>query len=254
MPDADLYAAPRSVDTIDDCYFYHVMDIPGQGVVGGAWDLRGREDEYLGGVNFDNCRVLEIGPASGFLTFHIERCGGHVVAIDLPAGRNWDMVPHAGLEDDASADWQDLVRQMQNGFWFAHKRYRSDALVHYGNIYDLPSALGDFDVCVMGSILLHLRNPLSVVERCARVSKQVIITDLHVPDLDGRPVQQLYPTRDVPQWDTWWRFSPDLFVQFLEVMGFETPAVTFHDQIHVHDGTEYPMPMMTIVAGRPEAD
>ncbi|MHB1834685.1 MAG: class I SAM-dependent methyltransferase [Solirubrobacteraceae bacterium] len=238
------------METVDDCYFYHAMDIPGHGFVSGSWDLRGREDEYLGGTSFANCRVLEIGPASGYLTFHIERCGGRVVAIDLPAGHNWNMVPHAGLADGATDRWQDLIRQMQNGFWFAHRRYRSKAQVHYGDVHALPHALGRFDVAVMGSILLHVKDPLGVVEACARISDRVVITDIHCPELDGCPVQRLYPTSEVPEWDTWWRFSAELFVRFLEVMGFETAVVTFHEQVHVSEGVRYPMQMMTVAADR----
>ena len=31
----DLYARPRAVDSLADCYFYHSMDIPGHGEVTG---------------------------------------------------------------------------------------------------------------------------------------------------------------------------------------------------------------------------
>ena len=39
---------------IEDCYFYHTMDIPKHGTVIGEWDLRGNEDNYLGKINFKN--------------------------------------------------------------------------------------------------------------------------------------------------------------------------------------------------------
>lgn len=250
MNDNDLYGSPPVVETVDDCYFYHVMEIPGHGVVGGDWDLRGHEPEYLGGVRLDGQRVLEIGPASGFLTFYMESRGAEVVAVDVPTGCEWDMVPHSGLDRDAVAVWLTWMRQMKNGFWLAHRRHRSAARVHYGNVHALPDELGRFDVAVMAAILLHVRDPLGVVEQCARHSDRIVITDVHVPELDGHPVQQLFPTLDIPQWHTWWRFSPDLFVQFLDVLGFGTEAVTFHDQAHVSDGVTYPMPMMTIVAHR----
>src|SRR5947209_17361874 len=62
-----LYAPPREVSSIADCHFYCVTDIPEHGTVGEAWDLRGKEQEYLGGVSFRGKRVLELGTASGFL-------------------------------------------------------------------------------------------------------------------------------------------------------------------------------------------
>src|SRR5947208_16942976 len=36
----DVYATPRVVTDLADCYFYHTTDIPGVGTVRGEWDLR----------------------------------------------------------------------------------------------------------------------------------------------------------------------------------------------------------------------
>jgi predicted nicotinamide N-methyase len=43
-------------------------------------------------------RVLEIGTASGFLCFTMERMGAEMVAYDLSGGQDWDIVPYAGLD------------------------------------------------------------------------------------------------------------------------------------------------------------
>ena len=243
------YAVPPPDPPIEDCYFYHSMEIPGHGAVDGGFDLRGHADEYLGGVELEGRRVLEIGPASGFLTFHMEDRGAEVVAVDLPEGTRWDMIPHAGM-DGAPDEWLTVMRQMKNGFWFTHRRRGSSAKVLYGSAYDLPDELGSFDIGVMAAILLHVRDPLGIVEQCTRRCDRIVITDMHVPELEGSPVQQLFPTLDYPQWHTWWRFSPELFTQFLDVVGFQTEAVSFHTQAHVSDGVTYPYPMMTIVARR----
>ncbi len=66
------FSQPRRGIRFEDCTFYHTIDIPSRGLVRGQWDLRGHVDEYLGGYNFAGKRVLEIGPASGFLTFEME--------------------------------------------------------------------------------------------------------------------------------------------------------------------------------------
>jgi O-methyltransferase len=229
------------------------MMLPGHGLVGGDWDLRGREGAYLGGVELNGRRVLEIGPASGFLTFHMEARGSEVVAVDLPEGSQWHMVPHARLDPDVVRAWEDTMRRMRRGFWLAHRLHASRARVVYADARALPDGLGRFDVGVMAAVLLHTRDPLAVLEQAARRSDRVVVTDLHVPELDGRPVQQLYPTLSEPQWHTWWRFSPDLFTQFLDVMGFTTDAVTFHEQTHLVGGQGYAMPMFTVVASRRQA-
>ena len=76
--------SPSDNMSLVDCFFYHVMDIPGLSEpTKGEWDLRKGVDEYLGHVDFKNKTVLELGPASGFLTFHIEKMGGDVTSIEL---------------------------------------------------------------------------------------------------------------------------------------------------------------------------
>src|SRR5262245_36356241 len=72
MSENGLYAQPREVTELSDCWFYHTADIPGHGCVQGQWDLRPNIDRYLGGVNFHGKRVLDVGAASGFLTFNME--------------------------------------------------------------------------------------------------------------------------------------------------------------------------------------
>ena len=61
-------------------------DHPGGGKIIGLWDLRQTVDDYLGRIDFAGKRVLEIGPASGFLTIEMERRGADVVAVELPEG------------------------------------------------------------------------------------------------------------------------------------------------------------------------
>jgi hypothetical protein len=67
------------IPAIEDCKFYHAMDLPQIGFVQGAWDLRGRFDDYIGGVGLKDRSVLDVGTASGFLSFEAEQRGAHPV-------------------------------------------------------------------------------------------------------------------------------------------------------------------------------
>ena len=62
-----IFAKPPSDNiSLEDCKFYHVIDIPGLSEpTKGIWDLRKGVDEYLGHVDFKNKTVLELGPSSG---------------------------------------------------------------------------------------------------------------------------------------------------------------------------------------------
>src|SRR5436190_1282619 len=57
--DENIFATPRKVKDVADCYFYHTMELPGHGVIEGRdWDLRGRVDGYFGNVEFAGRRIL----------------------------------------------------------------------------------------------------------------------------------------------------------------------------------------------------
>jgi SAM-dependent methyltransferase len=228
-----IFAASVKVEDVADCYFYHTMDLPGYGVVNGEWDLRGGVDDYLGKVGFTGKRVLEIGPASGFLAFEMEKRGAEVVSVEVTAEHGWDFVPYpASKLEEIFGPRQIVMQRLKNSYWFSHSAHRSKARVYYGDVYNLPDALGKFDIAVMAAVLLHCRDPLRIVEQCAKTAKSLIIADKFHPDLEGAPVCRLAPTPQNFLWHTWWHFSTQFFTQFLEVMGFTTAQTSTHQQYH----------------------
>jgi O-methyltransferase len=229
----EIFAEPSKVEDVADCYFYHTMELPGHGVINGEWDLRAGIRDYLGQVEFPGKRVLEIGPASGFLTFEMERQGAEVVSVEVTAEHGWDFVPYpAARLAEVFGPRQTVMRQLKNSYWFGHAALRSKANVFYGDVYNLPDALGEFDIAVMAAVLLHCRDPLRIVEQCARRAKSLIIVDKFHPDLEGAPVCRLAPTPENFVWHTWWHFSTQFFTQFLAIMGFTTSKPTTHEQFH----------------------
>ena len=234
MSDEKIFAAPLNVDKVADCYFYHTMELPGYGVIEGRdWDLRDGVDEYLGNVDFAGQRVLEIGPASGFLTFEMEKRGANVVSVEVTAEHGWDFVPYPTKRlEEVIGPRRIVMQQLKNSYWFSHAALRSKAKVYYGDVYNLPALLGEFDIAVMGSVLLHCRDPLRIVERCAKIARTLIIVDMFHPDLEGAPVCRLAPTTQNFLWHTWWHFGTQFFTQFLAVMGFTASEALKHQQYH----------------------
>src|SRR6516164_8364027 len=101
-----VYAQERVVAGIDGCFFYHVMDLPGIGTVGQDWDLRGRVDDYLGNIELAGKRVLDVGTASGFLTFEMERMGAEVVSLDADGPKCNFPLPFRRLSGDNRHKWE----------------------------------------------------------------------------------------------------------------------------------------------------
>jgi hypothetical protein len=252
------YAEPRLVTDPQDCYFYHTMEIPGLGVVEGQWDLRQGVDDYAGGVDYAKKRVLEIGTASGFLCFWMERQGADVVAYDLSEDQAWDVVPYASVPDDFTADRKAIMRRINNGWWFNHRAFGSRAKVVYGTVYEIPESIGAVDVSTYCSVLLHLRDPFQALYRGSVLTTEtMVVTDLIGPKGAARP-QGTDPESGLPQMrfipdfktanppETWWFLSPEIVQAFLGVLGFGDSTVTYH----VQGGALGDYELFTVVANR----
>jgi SAM-dependent methyltransferase len=243
-----LHVSPPQGLCLADCDFYHSMSIPGVGEIVGLRDLRETVDDYLGRVDFAGKRVLEIGPASGFLTIEMERRGADVVAVELPDGVGWDFVPfpEAFLAPIREKQIAGMPR-LKNSFWFTHAANQSKAALIHADIYDLPE-IGEFDVAVLASVLLHCQCPAKIISECAKRCRSILITELYYPEMTGA-MCELIPTQENEVWHTWWRFGPDFFTRYLGVLGFGDTKISYHEHRHTLV-RERMFPMFSVVGSR----
>ena len=129
---------------LSDFVWYHAFELPDGRVLPGAWDLRGHETAYLGGVDVAGKRVLELGPATGYLTFYMERMGAEVVAFEAGFDVSIDMLPVKGARTPRSGCrvMQDTIDRNHDAWWYLHRTLGSSAKFVQGNIYDMPADLG----------------------------------------------------------------------------------------------------------------
>lgn len=241
-------APVREVASLDECDFYHTVDMPGHGTIQGQWDLRGREATYLGDVNFEGKSVLEIGPASGHLSFWMEAQGARVTAFELGEDHKWDFVPFKGVDLVAHhASRKIHLRRLHNSWWFLRAALKARAQAIYGTVYDIEPSLGRFDVVTLNSILLHLRDPLRAIEQAASVcGETIIITDVaeeHIHQRIGWLRHLLSPVMKanhaasfIPRAarsgpiDAWFHMPSALVAEMLMILGFKT-TITKHRHI-----------------------
>lgn len=235
---SQVFAQPRKGVKLEDCQFYHMMDIPGYGTVngfeGGNWDLRPNMRDFLGGISFAGKRVLEVGPASGLLTFEMEKRGAEMVSAEIPEDHVYDVVPYFGME----TDWQSANelgwRPLTNSFWFAHEKNNSGAKVVYSAGSDLHKLdIGQFDISYLSNMLLHSRDPLKILQNCAAITTEtMVIVDIvdHALESSGLPLMKFQPNPAAKSgeedWNQWWRLSSHFVTKFLGVMGFKRFDVT----------------------------
>jgi len=68
---------------------------------------------------------------------------------------------------------------IKKSYWLAHRLLESNAIAVYGDLYRLTLEMNNFDVVLIGCILLHLANPRRVVHDLAeRTNQTIVITDV----------------------------------------------------------------------------
>lgn len=83
--------------------------------------LRVHAEQYLGGIDLNNISVLEVGPASGFLSFHMESQGASVTYVEPPLSYLWDTVPFGGYDFVSwRREFTAEIQQVRNSFWYVH--------------------------------------------------------------------------------------------------------------------------------------
>jgi SAM-dependent methyltransferase len=250
---ASIWETPWTVPGLDGCSFYHTMDLPGVGQVNGQWDLRETIGAYLGPCPLEGRSVLDLGCASGFLSFAAERRGAEVVSFDLrDATHDLTLVPYAYQQHERAARLagaDEYFHRWKRGYWLAHRLLRSRARVYYGSVYDLPEELGQFDVVLLGQILVHLQNPVAALASAARRGREhlVIVEDVKSGEA---PVAQFLPPLLDNQSQAWWHWSLGMFRHYLRILGFAVEDVARSRHLCLAYGEPKYLELSTITARR----
>jgi O-methyltransferase len=226
---------------LDDFVWYHAFELPDGRVLPGAWDLRGHESAYLGGVDVAGKRVLELGPATGYLTFYLERMGAEVVSFEAGFDVSIDVLPIRGHDEPGEKlrVMQETIDRNHDAWWYLHRTLGSSAKFVQGSIYDMPADLGTFDITLVGAILLHLREPWGALSQAAqRTTGTMIVTEPLQDDVDDPEsnVMRFSPSAE-HHVTNWWSIYPGAVVSMLSRLGFGRTETTMHSQRHylAHD-------------------
>jgi SAM-dependent methyltransferase len=201
---------------LEDCAWYHSMDLPGIGPVQGQWDLRGQFDNYTGHIDLAGKTVLDVGTASGFLTFEAERRGAKVISFDAASPDQKAYNPSAGAAFREQR--KDLFMRRRCSYQFAHKAFGSRAVLVEGDIYQLSTQVPVCDVAIVGQILVHLRDPLEALRQASLVTKETMIIAEGSFDSHGRPLAVFLGENTK---NAWWHLSPEVYRIWLHMLGFD---------------------------------
>jgi tRNA (mo5U34)-methyltransferase len=152
--------------------WYHTIEVAPGIETPGWFDLRPIV-ELMPWPDVEGKRCLDVGPYDGFLSFELERRGAaEVVAADISGPEEWDLAirqREARAETIASLAGTDPG----GGFKVARELLGSSVERVEVSVYDLsPARVGEFDVVVCGSLMLHLKDPVRALEAIRSVCRE----------------------------------------------------------------------------------
>jgi tRNA (mo5U34)-methyltransferase len=150
--------------------WYHTLDLGDGRVTPGWMDLRPVVDR-LPWPDVRGKRCLDVGTYDGFFAFELERRGAaSVVATDISDHAQWDW-PRAMRERGAEY-LAAVAGEKGQGFEQAREALGSSVEKREISVYELSAeAVGEFDVVVCGSLMLHLKDPVRALEAIRSVCR-----------------------------------------------------------------------------------
>lgn len=205
---------------VASCDWYHTIEFPGGivtpgwGIVTPGWfDCRPALARVPLPDSLTGLRALEVGTWDGFWAFELERRGAaEVVAIDVEDAGRWDWPPrsHAARGRRPQQEVLEKFKAGGRGFEIARRALGSTVRRHDVSVYELdPAHHGHFDFVFLGSLLLHLRDPVQALERLRSVcSGEAVISE--AVELIPSLLRPRTPTARLEGVDRPWWWQPNV--------------------------------------------
>jgi len=144
--------------------WYHTIELAPGVVTPGYVDMRTVAPRVLPG-DLTGKRVLDVGTFDGFWGFEMERRGAEVTAIDLEKIDDAQWPPHK--REDLKREVDEFGVELGRGFRLASDVLGSRVRRVISDVYDVtPERIGGpVDLAFIGTLLLHLRDPVRALDR-----------------------------------------------------------------------------------------
>jgi tRNA (mo5U34)-methyltransferase len=220
--------------------WYHTIELAPGIVTPGWFDTRKIVQELPLPASLEGKRCLDIATFDGFWAFEMERRGAdEVVAIDILDPEAWDWPVNSPRE---MVEAMERRKEGGRGFEVASAALGSAVTYLECSVYDLdPAEHGEFDFVYLGSLLMHLRDPVGALERVRSVCRgQLLVVDnvnLLLSLLFRRTPAGLLYGMGRP-W--WWNVNFAGLVRLVEIGGFR--LVQPAERIYMPAGPGHPFP------------
>ena len=240
-------------ERLDQYDWYHSIEVAPGVTTKGMFDNR----HALPLIPFPDLRgkrCLDIGTHDGFYALHMERQGAsEVMAIDLPDPTALDYPPE--IRHDPTVDLsKEEMRSRHGGFPVIREVVETKIDWRGCSVYDLsPDEIGTFDVVVVGSLLLHLRDPVKALDAVRGVvgGSLVVAEGIHAPLTLRSRRRPLFELRGEGFDFQWWLGNERGIRHLLKVGGFDVQEVSKYFLLRFGGAwaaNQVPLPPMTMRA------
>jgi tRNA (mo5U34)-methyltransferase len=221
MPSATADSLRAEVEAFT---WYHTIELPSGVITPGEYDTRRAIAKIPFPASLAGMRCLDVGTHDGFWAFEMERRGAaEVLAIDLDDPRQMDI-------SEPGIVWSEAILAERNArrgaFDCAHRALRSQVQRRDLSVYSLAKQeVGEFDFAFIGTLLLHLREPIQALTAIRKVLAPG--ARLLVNDGVSLSMSLLHPRRPVhtltlfPARPYWWLPNAQGLRRYVEKAGFE---------------------------------
>jgi SAM-dependent methyltransferase len=215
-------AAPALSDAVAGASWYHTIELPDGAVTPGEYDLRPALARLPFPADLTGQRCLDVGTRDGFWAFAMEGRGAEeIVAIDLDDEADLDFPePRPQIGDEVMA----VLRARRRAFGVAHEALGSRVERRNLSVHDLdPVALGEFDFAFLGTLLLHLRDPIGALMAVRRVLRgRLLLNEPIRVSARGGPSADLMTFPGAP---FWWLPNRAGLVRYVQRAGYEVESI-----------------------------
>jgi tRNA (mo5U34)-methyltransferase len=205
----------RLAQQVSSYGWYHTIDLGGGVVTTGMFDHRPVVERYLIPRDLSGMRCLDVGTMDGFWAFEMERRGAaEVVAADL-----------ATVDElDWPARWRPRVtttldETKQARFDLAHEALGSRVRRIERSVYELGPDLDQFDLVFCGDLLIHLKDPITAVQRIRSVCRGSAILCNPIKRFRFAPRRALAQFDGIDEFQ-WWLLSEATLKRMMLAAGF----------------------------------
>jgi tRNA (mo5U34)-methyltransferase len=188
----------------EELSWYHTFRLPDGSLTDGYIDTVDEVRHVPLPESLAGKRCLDVGTCDGFWAIEMAKRGGQVTAIDIPDARAWDWPARATSATRAEA--QTHLDGRRRAFDFACETFGVEVDRRDTSVYDASrEGLGSFDFIFIGSLLLHLRDPVAALAALRRVGDgELLSVDAVSPMLTAMHPRQPVARLEAPDWPLWW--------------------------------------------------